>query len=130
MRTSSSTFRYEHIKSDSSFEINDATFTRGPAKQALAEQMGVSGELNLAGRTETQFWFVRPKQAENIPGTTRGNLTSFFCLAAQELGRLLTIHYVENERQHRPTGGGVWDMHGVFPDVKPQRVFIQHRLVL
>lgn len=42
----------------------------------------------------------------------------------------LTIHYVEYECQHRAAGGGIWDMHGVFPDVQPQRVLIQHRLVL
>lgn len=42
----------------------------------------------------------------------------------------LTIHYVEYECQHGAAGGGIWDMHGVFPDVQSQRVLIQHRLVL
>lgn len=42
----------------------------------------------------------------------------------------LTVHYVEYERQHGAAGGGVWDVHGVLPDVQPQRVLIQHRLVL
>lgn len=92
---------------------------------------GVDGELNLASRTESQLCFLLPKRAEKYSRDDLGKPDTFSSAwLHMHLARLLTIHYVEYECQHRATGGGVWDIHGVFPKVQLQRVLIQHRLVL
>lgn len=91
----------------------------------------VDGKLNLAGRTKQQLSFLLPEQAEKHPRDDLGKpdmLSSAWL--HKHSARLLTIHYVEYECQHRATGGGIWDMDGVFPNMQLQRVFIQHGLVL
>lgn len=85
----------------------------------------------MASRTDSQLCFLLPKQAEKHSRDDLGKPDIlYFAWLHKHLARLLTIHYVEYECQHRATGGGVWDMHGVFPNVQAQRVLIQHRLVL
>lgn len=87
--------------------------------------------IKLAGRNEQQLCFRCLKQSET---RFRDDLGKPDILSSAWLHRLLagllTIHYVEYECQHRATGGGVWDIHGVVPNVQLQGVFIQHRLVL
>lgn len=91
----------------------------------------VDGKLNLAGRTKQQLSFLLPKKGKKH---SRDDLGKPDILSSAWLhkhsARLLTIHYVEYECQHRAAGGGIWDMYGVFPDVQLQRVLIQHGLVL
>lgn len=132
MRASSSRFMYEHIQIISLIWSEWCYFLfKAWLKTLGLSRWGVDDELNLASRTEQKLAFLLPKQAEKH---SRDNLGKPDMLSPawlhKHLAGLLTIHYVEYECQHRATGGGVWDMHGVFPYVQPERILIQHRLIL
>ncbi len=90
---------------------------------------GSDGELNLATALSHSSVFCFQIRRR----TFRDDLQKPDILSSawlhKHLAHALTVHYVEYERQHRAAGGGVWDVHGVFPDVEPQRALVQHRLV-
>ncbi len=91
---------------------------------------GSDGELNLATALSHSSVFcfqIRRRTFRDDP--QKPDILSSAWLH-KHLAHALTVHYVEYERQHRAAGGGVWDVHGVFPNVEPQRALVQHRLVL
>lgn len=105
-------------------------FVLSMTKRPLPEQMGCWWWIKFGKRDWVAAQFSASKSGG---GTFQGRPGETWHPSAwlhRHLAGPLTIHYVEYESQHRAAGGGVWDVHGVFPDVQPERVLIQHRLVL